>query len=163
MTEGGDKPLTVRVSKNMLFVEIDDTVLTSRLYKGEFIEKSKIFPTEFTTVLNVKKDELIESMERALVLIRGDKNNLILFDMKGGNILITANSEIGNVSETVKANITGKELKIALNGKYMLDALKALDEERVILSFNTPFSPFTLENEKEKGNVYLILPVRTNA
>ena len=80
-------------------------------------------------------------MERAIVLIRGDKNNLVLFEIKGDGILITANSEIGNVSETVKAELTGRELKIAMNGKYLLDALKVLDEETIVLSFNTPVSP----------------------
>ena len=102
-------------------------------------------------------------MERAIVLIRGDKNNLVLFEIKGDGILITANSEIGNVSETVKAELTGRELKIAMNGKYLLDALKVLDEETIVLSFNTPVSPFTLENENDKGNSCLILPVRTSA
>lgn len=94
-------------------------------------------------------------------MIRGDKNNLILFDVKAGGIQITANSEIGNVSESVKTEMSGKELKIAMNGKFMLDALKALDEDRIKLSFNTPISPFTVENKENKESAYLILPVRT--
>jgi len=163
MLEGGDKLLRVRVARNMLAVAVEDTVLTSRLYIGEFVNKSNIFPSSFVTELFVSREELIESVERASVLIKGDKNNLILFDIKGGNILITANSEIGNVSETVKAEMSGKELKIALNGKFIMDALKALDEETVKLSFNSPISPFTLENKNSKESAYLILPVRTTS
>ena len=163
MLEGGDKPLKICVAKNMLSVGVDATVLTSRLYTGEFVNRNNIFPPAFSTELCASRAELIESVERASVLIRGDKNNLILFDIKGGNILITANSEIGNVSECVKAEMTGKELKIAMNGKFMLDALKALDEETVKLSFNTPIAPFTLENKENKESSYLILPVRTTA
>lgn len=102
-------------------------------------------------------------MERASILIRGDKNNLIILDIKGGNILITANSEIGNVAESVKVEMSGKELKIAMNGKFVLDALKALSEETVKLSFNNAISPFTLENKGSKEDAYLILPVRTGA
>lgn len=147
----------------MLFVSVDDTVLTSRLYTGEFVNKSNIFPSEFSTRFCVSRAELIESVERASVLIRGDKNNLIIFEVKGGNILITANSEIGNVSECVKGEMSGKELKIAMNGKFMLDALKALDEDTVKLSFNTPIAPFTLENKDSRESSYLILPVRTTA
>ena len=104
---------------------------------------------------------MIDSIERASVLIRGDKNNLIVLDIKFGKIVINANSEMGKVEETVSGELDGKELKIAMNGKYILDALKALDEENVVLSFNTPVSPFTLENETDKKNQYLILPVRT--
>ena len=147
----------------MLYVTVNEPVLTSRLYTGEFVNKSNIFPSAFTTEVYVSRAELIESVERASILIRGDKNNLIILDIKGGNILITANSEIGNVAESVKVEMSGKELKIAMNGKFVLDALKALSEETVKLSFNNAISPFTLENKGSKEDAYLILPVRTGA
>jgi len=99
-------------------------------------------------------------VERASVLIRGDKNNLITFDIKPGKIVINANSEMGKVEETVSSELEGKELKIAMNGKYLLDALKALSADTIVISFNTPVSPFTLENEGEGRSQYLILPVR---
>ena len=69
---------------------------------------------------------------------------------------------MGKVEETVAADLDGKELKIAMNGKYLLDALKALTSETVVLSFNTSISPFILENAEEGGSQYLILPVRTS-
>ena len=83
--------------------------------------------------------------------------------MKMNKIVINANSEMGKVEETVSADLDGKEMKIAMNGKYLLDALKALTAEVVVLSFNTSVSPFTLENQEEGGSQYLILPVRTGA
>ena len=163
MLENGEETLKIYVAKNLLFGSVNDPVLTSRLYTGEFVNKSNIFPSAFTTEVYVSRAELIESVERASILIRGDKNNLIILDIKGGNILITANSEIGNVAESVKVEMSGKELKIAMNGKFVLDALKALSEETVKLSFNNAISPFTLENKGSKEDAYLILPVRTGA
>jgi len=159
----GDEPLKIYADKNLLFVAVKNTVITSRLYAGEFVRKENIFPVVFTTKVNVRRTEIIDSVERASVLIRGDKNNLITFDIKPGKIVINANSEMGKVEETVAAELEGKELKIAMNGKYLLDALKALTSENVVLSFNTSVSPFTLENEEEGGSQYLILPVRTGA
>jgi DNA polymerase-3 subunit beta len=47
-----------------------------------------------------------------------------------------------------------------MNAKYLLDSLKAMEEEEVVLRFNGPFSPFTLQNKENKHNLYLILPVR---
>ena len=160
---GGDEDLKIYADKNLLSVAVQDTVITSRLYAGEFVKKENIFPPAFTTTVKVKRAELIESVERASVLIRGDKNNLITFDIKLGKIVINANSDMGKVEETVLADLEGKELKIAMNGKYLLDALKALSGEKVILSFNTPVSPFTLKNEEGGRSQYLILPVRTGA
>ena len=157
----GDENLKIYADKNLLSVAVKDTVITSRLYAGEFVKKENIFPIAFTTTVKVKREELIDSVERASVLIRGDKNNLILFDIKFGKIVINANSDMGKVEETVAAELEGKELKIAMNGKYLLDALKALSDEIILMSFNTSVSPFTLENEGERTSQYLILPVRT--
>ena len=158
----GDGVLQVYANKNILSVAVKDTVITSRLYAGEFVRKENIYPIEFTTVTKVKRSELIESVERASVLIRGDKNNLIILDIKHGKIIINANSELGKVEESVVADLDGKEIRIAMNGKYLLDALKALEEEIAVLSFNTVVSPFTVENAESKVCQYLVLPVRTS-
>ncbi|MBQ9728111.1 MAG: DNA polymerase III subunit beta [Clostridia bacterium] len=155
--------LKLYVNKNMLSVAVKNTVFTSRLYSGEFVRRENIYPVEFTTRTEAKRAALIESVERASVLNRGDKNNLVIFEIKGGKIRITANSDMGKVDETVGADIEGKELTIAMNGKYIMDALKALDEETVVLSFNSAVSPFTVENLENKNNQYLVLPVRTSA
>lgn len=159
----GDEGLRIFADKNRLSVKLKDTVITSRLYVGEFVKKENIFPASFTTRVEVERAELLKSIERASVVMRGEKNNLVLLDIKNGKIFITANSEIGKVEETVLADIDGLDLKIAMNGKYVMDAMKALEEEKAIMSFNSPVSPFTLENVEDKRCQYLILPVRTSA
>ena len=158
----GEDALKIYADKNRLSVAVKDTVITSRLYAGEFVRKENIFPIDFATVITVNKAELISSIERASVVIRGDKNNLVLFDIKPGKIIITANSDIGKIEETVICTLEGKELKIAMNGKYLLDAVKALDEDFVVFSFNKSISPFTVENVESKKYQYLVLPVRTS-
>ncbi len=158
----GDETLKIYADKNRLYVSVRDSVITSRLYVGEFVKKENIFPVDFTTKVLVKKSELVQSIERAAVLTRGDKNNLVLFDIKNGKINVTANSDIGKVEETISVELDGKELKIAMNGKFLLDAVKALDEEEVLLSFNSSVSPFTVENKQDKRSQYLVLPVRTS-
>lgn len=160
---GEDDNIKIYADKNSLSVAVKDTVITSRLYAGEFVRKENIYPIDFTTYVKVNRTDLIDSVERASVLIRGDKNNLITFDIKNGKIILTANSDMGKVEESVAAELEGKELKISMNGKYLLDAVKALEEENVLLSFNSSVSPFTLENAVENKCKYLILPVRTGA
>ncbi len=154
--------LKIYANKHMLAVEVDDTVITSRLYAGEFVKKDNIYPLEFTTVVKAKRAEIIDSVERASVLIRGDKYNLVVLDVKNGKIVVNANSEMGKIEETVNAELNGKEVKVAMNSKFLLDAIKALDEENILLSFNTAVTPFTLENETDKSCQYLVLPLRTS-
>lgn len=157
-----DESLKVYADKYLLSVGVKDTVITSRLYAGEFVKKDNIFPPAFTTRVTVRRAELIDSVERASVLIRGNKDNLIILDMKNGKIVINANSDMGKIEETVAAELDGKELKIAMNSKYLLDAVKALTEEEILLSFNTAVTPFTLENIEDKASQYLVLPLRTS-
>lgn len=163
MLDGGEKTLTVEFSQNHLRVVVDETTLISRLYTGEFVRRENIFPPSFTTEVCVKRNELIESVERASVLIRGEKNNLVIMEVKSGAVYVTANSEIGNVAEKVSAELEGKEIRIAMNGKYVLDALKALDEDEIVMYMNTPIAPFVLKNKENKYGAYLILPVRTTS
>ena len=85
-----------------------------------------------------------------------------MFDIKNGKVTINANSEIGKIEESIEAEISGVEIKIAVNGKYMTDALKALKDEKIVLSFNSAIAPFTLENSEDKKDQYLVMPLRTN-
>jgi DNA polymerase-3 subunit beta len=151
----------VFIQKGMILVSVEDTIITSRLYSGDFIKKENIIPKSFTTQVTVDKASLKSSIERASILVRNDKNSLIMFDISQGKIEISANSDIGDVKEPVKADITGKDLRIAMNSKYISDAIGALDEESVVLSFNSPIQPFICENLTKKSSLYLILPVRT--
>lgn len=156
----GEEEITVYTQGGMLLVNTDGMTIVSRLYQGEFVRKENVLPTSFSTTVTVSREELISSTERAAILIRGDKNNLITLEIGGNLLKITSAGEAGNVSETVKAETEGKDIVISMNAKYLLDALHALGEEETQLSFNGPISPFILQNKQNKDGLYLILPVR---
>ena len=162
MLPDDDKETEIFIQKGMILVASEDTVLTSRLYGGDFIKKENIIPKKFITEVVVEKEKLKASIERAAILVRGDKNSLIIFDVSGDKIEISSASEIGNVQEPVKAEVEGKDVRIAMNSKFIIDAVNALDEEKIVLSFNNQIQPFTCQNAENKGKLYLILPVRTS-
>lgn len=161
MLPSGEGETEIFVQKGMILVSVDDTVLTSRLYGGDFIKKDNIIPKSFLTTVTVDKGLLKSSIERAAILVRSDKNSLIIFDISAGKVEISSNSEIGNVQEPVKAQVEGKDIKIAMNSKFISEAINALDEDTAVLSFNTQVQPFICENQSKKDVMYLILPVRT--
>lgn len=160
MIEDSDDEVVLYTQGGMLLVKTDDMTIVSRLYQGEFIKKEGVVPSSFTTLVTLSKNELAESVERAAILIRGDKNNLVTLTIGGGMVKIASVSEQGNLEESIQAGTEGKELVISMNAKFLTDALKALDDETVEISFNGPVSPFILENSVKKGGFYLILPVR---
>lgn len=163
LLEGESEEITLYTQGGMLLVREGDTTVVSRLYQGEFIRKENVIPSKFTTVVTMKREEIIASAERAAILIRGDKNNLVTLDIGTESVKISSVSDYGNVAETVKAAVEGTEITISMNAKFLLDALRALEEEEVVLSFNGAVSPFILQNLERKDSLYLILPVRNAA
>ena len=157
----GEGDTEIFVQKGRILVEVDDTVLTSRLYNGDFIKKENIIPKDFTTKVRVDKSALKASIDRASIFVRSDKNSLIIFDIGSDRIEISSNSEIGSVQEPVKAETEGKDIKIAMNSKFITEAVNALSEDKIVLAFNSQIQPFICENEGDKDRLYLILPVRT--
>ena len=137
-----DGETEIFVQRGMILVSVEDTVLTSRLYGGDFIKKENIIPKTFSTVVTVDKAALRSSIS-------------------AGRIEISSNSEIGNVQEPVKAETEGHDIRIAMNSKFISEAVNALEEEKITLSFNSQVQPFICCNYENKDVLYLILPVRT--
>ncbi len=152
----------IKIQRGNLLVCVEDTTLTSSLYNGDFIKKDNIIPKSFITTVTVDKKTLKASIERAAILVRSDKNSLIIFDISQGKVEISSNSEIGKLNEAVKAEVEGKDLKIAMNSKFISEAINSLQEDMITLSFNNQIQPFICENERNKNVLYLILPVRTS-
>lgn len=158
-----EEEITIYTQGGQLMVKTDGMTVVSRLYQGEFINKKNIIPSKFSTEVTLSRNELIASAERAAILIRGDKNNLVTLDISANAVRISSVSDYGNVSETVEAKTEGMDISISMNAKYLLDGLRALTEEKVTLSFNGSISPFILQNMQSKSSLYLILPVRNAA
>ena len=163
MLDKEDEEITLYTQGGMLLVQAEGTTVVSRLYQGDFIRKENVVPSAFTTVVTRAKEEMIASVERAAILIRGDKNNLVTLDISAESVKVSSVSDFGNVAEVVRAKTEGMEMSISMNAKYLLDALHALEEENVVMSFNGAVSPFILQNEQGKDSLYLILPVRNVA
>ncbi len=163
MLTDDESEITLYTQGGMLMVGADGMVIVSRLYQGDFIRKESVIPRSFTTKVTLSRNELMASAERANILNRGDKNNLVTLEIGSGSVKITSVSEYGNVSESVKAEVDGVDLTISMNAKFLLDALRALSEEKVDISFNGAISPFILQNNEKKDSLYLILPVRNAA
>jgi len=153
--------VTVIIQKNMLMVEVSSTVLISRLLEGEYLNYKQIIPNEFLTILRVSKAQLLSSIERAAIVARGMKN-LIKFDIKEGNMNISANSELGKVDENIMINLDGKDVVIAFNSKYLTDIFRVIEDDFVYIYLNSSIAPCVIKPYQGEGYLYLILPIRIN-
>ena len=158
-----ENTIKVFLQKNSLFVEVENTCLFSRVIEGEFVKYNHILPTSFANTVTVNRQALLNSIERASIVARNDRYNVIKFDVKEEVMNISAKAEVGNVNENVNVNLTGKDMAIAFNGKYIMEYLKISNDDFITLNLNTPIDPCILTAVGKEDFLYLVLPVRINA
>lgn len=161
--ENDEENMKVILNNNTLFIEIGNVTLISRLIEGEFVKYNHILPTNFNNTVTVNKNAFLTSIERASIVTKNDRYNIVKFDVKEDFMTISAKSEIGNVNENVNVNLSGKDIVIAFNGKYIVDFLKIIDDDFININMNSPIDPCILTPVSNKNFIYLVLPVRINA
>jgi len=159
----GEEDIKISLGQKKAFIKVDTTHIILRLLGGEFIKYRDILPKSCSTTVTISRGELIESIERASLLAKEGKNNLIRINIKNNLLTLTSKSEEGNVKEEIIMEKTGEDLEIGFNSKYMLDALKVIDDEYVKIELNTSITPALIKPIEGNLYEYLILPVRISS
>ncbi|WHH57247.1 DNA polymerase III subunit beta [Petroclostridium sp. X23] len=147
-------------AKHVLF-EFDNCRMVSRLLEGEFLNYKQIIPKENHLRLKTSVKPLIESIERAALLIVSDNQKYpVRLNIKTDKIIISCMTQTGKVQDSVKVETEGNDLEIGFNHKYLLDALKACECDEVYMEFNTALSPCIIKAVDNEKFIYLVLPVR---
>ena len=153
--------IKVYVHSNNIMVDLGDTIVINRLIDGQFINYRQIVPKDFGTVVTINKEQLEDAIDRASVLSRIDKNNLVKFDIKEKNLMLTSTSEIGNTKENITVGVKGEDLCISFNSKYFSDCLRVIDNTYVKMNLNSAIQPCVITPCEGEDFVFLILPVKS--
>lgn len=148
------------ISESHISFKVDNTIIISNLLDGKFIDYEGIIKDNYVTTVNVSTTEIRESVERASLLAKDDKNNLIILDIKENNMQINSASEYGNVEENVTVEKEGEDIKIGFNSKYLLDFLKVIENEKIKLNLIGKNNPCFINEENKEDYIYMVLPVR---
>lgn len=155
-----DEKISIITDDRHILFDMGYTRIISRLLNGEFINYKQIIPSEYKTRIKLDAKLLSDCIERASLLAREEKNNLIKLNIQGDRLIITSNSEIGQAYEEMPVVMEGKELTIAFNARYFLDILRAIDDEEICIDFTTNVSPGVFRPLEGDNYTYLLLPVR---
>ena len=162
-----DEIETVEVffANNQILFRSENISFYTRLLEGNYPDTDRLIPTEFTSVLTFNTSDLRAAMERARLLSNATQNGTVKLEIADGIVSAHVNSpEVGRVNEEIDTeSVTGEDLTISFNPTYLIDALKAIDSEKVTISFISSVRPFTLVPSEDTENfIQLITPVRTN-
>lgn len=152
----------ISYTKNHIVFEFDQTVVVSRLIEGEYFKIDQMLSNDYETKVRINKKELLNCIDRATLLVKeGDKKPIII-NINEDVMELKIKSMIGSMNEEIYINKEGKDLMIGFNPKFLLDALRNIDEEEVTLYLMNAKAPCFIKDEIE-SYIYLILPVNFNA
>lgn len=157
--EGEDEVSIYFTDKHALF-DIGGSIVVSRLLEGEYIKYSQSFTEDYKTKIQIQTSLLVQALERASLVAREAKKTPVLLHIKEKELILTSNAEMGMAYESVAAEMEGDTLEIAFNPKYLIDALRAIEDEMVTIQFTTPLSPCIIRPVTGDAFQYLILPLR---
>ncbi len=146
--------------KHVLF-EFDETVVLSRLIEGEYYRIDQMLSSDYETKVTINKKELQSCIERASLLIRETDKKPIIIDIRNNNFELKINTAIGSMNEEIDITKEGKDIVIGFNPKFLLDALRVIDDENVDIYLINAKAPCFIR-DKDQSYIYLILPVNIN-
>lgn len=157
-----ESKVNISYTSNHIVFEFDNTVVVSRLLEGEYFKIDQMLSSDYDTKVRINKKELLNCIDRATLLVKeGDKKPIII--NIGDEIMeLKIKSQIGSMNEEIMINKEGKDLLIGFNPKFLIDALRVIDDEEVTLYLMNAKAPCFIKDDNETY-IYLILPVNFNA
>ena len=146
--------------KHILF-EVDGYRVVSRLIDGEFIKYEQIFTEDFNTKITVNRQTLLMSLERVSIIASKElKKNPIHLSVLQNSVIISSQTEAGTVKDEIEVITDGNDLEISFNPRYLIEAVRAIDEVSISVQFTNPLSPCIIKGVESDDGKYLVLPLR---
>jgi DNA polymerase-3 subunit beta len=157
--EDNDNLIDISFASNHVIFSLGNTKISSRLLEGNFVKHEDIIPKEYSTKIIVKRNDLLNSIERASLMGKEEYGSKVILEIQDDNIFIIANSQFGKLREKINIVLQGNNLKIAFNSKYLLDVLKVIDNDEIVLELNNSVNPCIIKNKNSDNCVYMLVPI----
>ncbi len=158
LTDSSEETVGMYFSDNHILFETKDTMIVSRLIDGEYFQIDKMLSTDYETRVVVNRRALLSGIDRSTLFIRENDKKPIIFDVKDGYMQLSIESTIGSMDEDVDVTKEGKDILIGFNPRFLIDALRVVEDEEVSLYMIGPKAPCFIRDD-ENRYVYVILPV----
>lgn len=164
MSDSEEETVTVKLARKHAVFEIDNLVFFTRLLEGQYIEYNRYIPKDNTIFVNIDTADFMNSLERAALISeeKSQTKNFVKCSFKDNLLVITANAVSGNVYDEVIIEKNGNDIDICFTCRYLLEALKACNVDKIKLSMSAPLRAMLIEsaNTEEDKFLFVTLPTR---
>lgn len=158
---GMDDEVSIFFTDKHVLFEFEDTIVLSRLIEGEYYKIDKMLSTDYETKVIVNKREMLECIDRSTLLLKESDKKPVIIDVQDDYMKFAMNSAIGSMDEDIDASKEGKDILIGFNPRFLMDALRVIDEDEITMYMINPKAPCFIRDQEETY-IYLILPVNFN-
>lgn len=162
LSTDAENMVNIYFTNNHILFEFDNTIVVSRLIEGEYFKINQMLSSDYETKIIINKKEFIDSIDRANLLLTESEKKPIIINITDGSLEINVNSSKGKFDEDIDIEKDGKDLMIGFNPKFLMDALRVIDDENVDIYLVNPKAPCFIRDKKQ-SYIYLILPVNFTA
>lgn len=156
-----DEVVNINFSDSQISFQFGSIVMISLLIDGQFPNYNQVIPKSCETKIYTSVDSLLESVERAALIARDNSSaNIIRFTISDKILKIDKITEIGKINEQLDIEMEGKDIVISFNSRFLIDVLKIIDCENIVMEFSGSFSPGVIRPLNDSNYLYLLLPVR---
>lgn len=153
-----DDQISIYFTNNHILFEFDQTMVVSRLIEGEYFRIEQMLSSDYETKLSINKKEFLSCIDRATLLVReGDKKPIIIH-ITDNKMELRIESAMGSMNEDIDIQKDGRDILIGFNPKFLIDALRVIDDETIDIYLVNPKAPCFIR-DAEENYTYLILPV----
>ncbi|MFR5857562.1 MAG: DNA polymerase III subunit beta [Bacilli bacterium] len=158
-----DENVEIHVFTNKILFIYKNISIQSNLLSGSYPETSHFIPNDYAYMINLNLKDFYDAVDRAALLAQNKERNIIKMHIEDKDMIITSSSsELGIAEEKLKIDCNNKEkIEISFSSKYMMDALKVIKEDNILLLINTDDKPILIKPITDETLLELILPVKT--
>lgn len=153
-----EKNIMIYFSDSHMIFEFENTVIVSRLIDGKYFSVDRMLSSDYETKITVNNKEISDSIDRSMLFSREGNKKPIVLDISEGLLNISVNSTEGGMNDEINIESSGRDIRIGFNPKFLLDAMKVIDEESIDMYFVNPKAPCYIKDADE-SYIYMILPV----
>ena len=163
LDDSDEKVIKIRIGGKHALFELEDLMFFTRLLEGQYIEYNRYIPKDNTIFVKINTDEFQDSLERAALITeeKAQVKNFVKCNFNDGVLVITANAVSGNVYDEVVIEKEGADLEIAFTCRYLLDALRVCNVEKIKLSMSGPLRAMVIEPAEESDSKFLFVTLPT--
>ena len=161
--DDSDKNVEIHIFNNKLLFIYENIMIQSNLLSGTYPQTSHFIPNDFAYMINISLREYFDAIDRAALLAQNKDKNIVKMKIQDKEMIISSGAaEIGKTEERLVIDSNKKEkLELSFSSKYMLDALKVIKDDNILLLINDDDKPILIKPVNDENLTELILPIKT--